>query len=92
MILQCNVKCTYILVASMQYLTNESNYCGIFNNQMNIPVIKETTGEELQSLLNSCPSVKSDFNMIITSLRRRQLAGEYHHQLSHRIYQYTYGP
>ena len=26
-------------------------------------------------MLNSVPTVKSDFNMIITSLRRRQLAG-----------------
>jgi hypothetical protein len=43
---------------------------------MNIPAVKEITGEELQSMLNSVPTVKSDFNMIITSLRRRQLAGK----------------
>eukprot|EP01032_Pedospumella_encystans_P018234 gene18234-20763_t len=33
------------------------------------------TSEELQVLLNSCQSVKSDLNLIVISLRRRQLSG-----------------
>jgi hypothetical protein len=32
---------------------------------------KELTSEELQTLLNGCPSVKSDLNLVIISLRRR---------------------
>ena len=36
---------------------------------------KEMTSEELQTLLNSCPTVKSDLNLIVISLRRRQLSG-----------------
>jgi hypothetical protein len=32
---------------------------------------KEITGEELQSLLSSCPTVKAEFNLIVISLRRK---------------------
>ena len=39
-------------------------------------ISKELTSEELQILLNSCPTVKSDLNLIIVSLKRRQLTGK----------------
>lgn len=37
--------------------------------------VKELSKEELNTILNAVPALRNDFNLLITSLKRRQLSG-----------------